>query len=366
LAACVRHTPLDHRWGLRADASVVDPLGVWHTPLEFSWDQRMNDCENDGLVVAFLLDGEGGGEPLDWDSLPEKVSGSATLWVHLNRDCEGAERWLRQDSGLAPLVVESLLADSTRPHCTRIDDGALLFLRGVNLNPGAEPDDMVSIRLWVEPGLIVSVRKRRLLSVDDLRQSIVEKRGPRTPGEFLVGLNARLGQRIGDLVGEIDDEVDALEELVLESGSGRLRSKLTEFRRQIIAIRRYTAPQRDALARLTQLQLSWLSDIEALHLREEADRVIRLVEDLDAARDRATVTQEELSNLISEQMNKRMYVLSLAAAIFLPLGFLTGLFGINVGGIPLANDPWGFVDILLLAGAITGIQMLVFRWKGWF
>lgn len=326
----------------------------------------MNDCENNGLIVAYLLDGKGGGERLDWHNLPEQLPPQATLWVHLNRDCEEAERWLREASGLTPLVVESLLADSTRPHCTRVDDGTLLFLRGVNLNPGADPDDMVSIRLWVEQNRIVSVRKRRLLSVDDLRQSIEQQRGPRHPGEFLVALNARLGGRIADVVSDIDDAVDALEEKVLENGSGRLRSQLTEFRRQIIAIRRYTAPQRDALTRLAQLQLGWLSEIDILHLREEADRVTRMVEDLDAARERATVTQEELSNLINEQMNKRMYVLSLAAAIFLPLGFLTGLFGINVGGIPFASDPWGFVEIILLLAVISGLQVVLFRWKGWF
>jgi zinc transporter len=79
-----------------------------------------------------------------------------------------------------------------------------------------------------------------------------------------------------------------------------------------------------------------------MHLREEADRVVRYVEDLDSARERAAVTQEELVNRVSEQINSRTYVLSVAAAIFLPLGFLTGLFGINVGGIALAENPSGF------------------------
>jgi hypothetical protein len=65
-----------------------------------------------------------------------------------------------------------------------------------------------------------------------------------------------------------------------------------------------------------------------LRIREVSDRLIRNIEDLDAVRGRAAVTQEELLSRLSEQMNSRMYVLSVVAAIFLPLGFLTGLLGI--------------------------------------
>ena len=86
---------------------------------------------------------------------------------------------------------------------------------------------------------------------------------------------------------------------------------------------------------------------------------------VDAVRERAAVTQEELLSRLSEQLNQRMYVLSIVAAVFLPLGFLTGLLGINVGGIPGADNAqafWIFSGLLLIA---VVIQLLVFRWKKW-
>jgi zinc transporter len=168
------------------------------------------------------------------------------------------------------------------------------------------------------------------------------------------------------VISDIEDEVDRLQDQVLEAESRQLRSALNDLRRVIIALRRYLAPQRDALSRMTNLKVPWIDERDLLHLREEADRVTRYVEDLDAARERAAVTQEELSNRLSEQLNSRMYVLSVVAAIFLPLGFLTGLFGINVGGIPMAENPRGFVDIVLLLFLITGIQVVLFRWRRWF
>jgi len=101
----------------------------------------------EGLVAAYRLDGRGGGTPLDWDGIGAWQPGDGVLWVHLNRQFEDAQRWLRERSGLDEVVVEALLAEETRPRCVPMGNGVMLFLRGVNLNPGADPEDMVSIRL---------------------------------------------------------------------------------------------------------------------------------------------------------------------------------------------------------------------------
>jgi len=95
------------------------------------------------------------------------------------------------------------------------------------------------------------------------------------------------------------------------------------------------------------------------------DRLPRYIEDLDAARERAAVTQEELVSRLSEQMDKRMYVLSIVAAIFLPLGFLTGLLGINVGGIPGAEYKAGFAIFCLLLVGLIIAEVIIFKKKKW-
>ena len=77
------------------------------------------------------------------------------------------------------------------------------------------------------------------------------------------------------------------------------------------------------------------------------------------------MTQEELNSRLSEQLNKRMYVLSIVAAVFLPLGFITGLLGINVAGIPGAEFAYGFVIVCLLLLLLVFIQIGLFKWKKW-
>ena len=130
-------------------------------------------------------------------------------------------------------------------------------------------------------------------------------------------------------------------------------------------LRRYLAPQREAMTKLFTEKISWLIDNEKLRLREVTDRLIRHIEDLDSVRDRAAITQEEVVNRLSEQMNMRMYVLSLVAAIFLPLGFLTGLLGINVGGIPGSENKAAFFIVIFFLAIIVFLQFLLFKKKKW-
>lgn len=325
----------------------------------------MNITESSlGGLAAYLLDGNGGARLLDRNELASWSSEQGILWVHLNYTDAEDQRWLA-GSSLDKLVVDALLAEDTRPRTTAIGEGLLVSLRGVNLTPGADPEDMVSIRIWIEKGLVVTSRKRSLLSVADVVSQLKSGRGPKSTAELLVELSDRLVWRMSDTVDQFEDRVADLEGRVLESNNSSMRYELATLRRQAIELRRYLAPQREALARLIIEKVDWLNEACRLRLREVSDRLIRHIEDLDAVRERAAVTQEELLSRLSEQLNTRMYVLSVVAAVFLPLGFLTGLLGINVGGIPgseYSQAFWVFIGMLIV---VVILQVVIFRWKNW-
>jgi len=170
---------------------------------------------------------------------------------------------------------------------------------------------------------------------------------------------------MGDVIAEIDDSVDDMEDTVLTAESYELRPRLSQLRRQTISLRRYIAPQRDVMARLQNETMPWLKDIDKARIREIAERTARFVEDLDSARDRAAITQEELNSRLAENMSKTMYILSIVAAIFLPLGLLTGLLGINVGGIPGEESKWGFIFASSFLVVLASIQYWIFKRIKW-
>jgi len=318
------------------------------------------------LVSAFILDGQGGGKTIGWQDINQRrPADSEILWMHLNYTEAQTQEWVRNQSGLDPLIVEALLAEDTRPRCFSHQDGLLVILRGVNLNPGADADDMVSIRVWLEPGRIISIRHRHIMAIEDLRQELSDNEGPRTVGDFLVRLTDRLSKRMANVLANVDDNVDGLEDEILGQESFQLRSMISNLRRQIIRLRRYLAPQREVMIRLQTEKVPWLEALDRGHLQEVADRITRYVEDLDSAKDRAAVAQDELESRLAGQMNKTMYLLSLVAAIFLPLGLLTGLLGINVSGIPGTENPDAFIIVCIILVTIATIQILVFRKIRW-
>jgi len=312
-------------------------------------------------IELSVCDGAGGSRRVTVEEAREPLAPPEWLWVHLNHMDPEHARWLRETSGLDPVTCDALLEEETRPRLVACGDNAMVFLRGVNLNPGAEPDDMISLRLWIESGRLISIRRRRLQAVQDLRDRFAKRTGPLSPGGFLVAMTDRLLARQANVVDSLEDTVDAVEELMVTEPGYALRTRIAEFRRQAIGLRRYIAPQREVLTSLVHEHFPWLSDSLRARLRECGDRQIRLVEEVDSARERAGVAQEELNGRLSEQMNRNMYVLSLVAGVFLPLGLLTGLLGINVGGMPGVDSADAFWIVCVLLGVVAVFVVWLFR-----
>jgi zinc transporter len=321
--------------------------------------------DNDGIVFAYILKGKGSETFADWEKIKKWKPEQGVQWLHLDYMNDKVQNWLSKESGIDPVMCEALIAEDTRPRVVTAQNSMLLILRGVNCNPGADPEDMVTLRMWFEEHRIISMRHRKVMAIDDINKYIESGKGPSSPAEFLVMTANRLVDRMADVVSDIDDAVDELEENILTAESYELRPKLANARRQSISLRRYLAPQRDVLSRLQNERISWLSDINRVHIREVAERTARFIEDIDSARDRAAITQEELNSRLSEQMNKTMYVLSIVAAIFLPLGLITGLLGMNVGGLPGTESKIAFSVVTLIMVGIAFIEFMLFRRKKW-
>jgi zinc transporter len=318
-------------------------------------------------IEAWLLDGQGGGVRLSQNEIYEyELKAGEWLWLHLNYSNPANQEWLKETSGLPELTTEALLQEETRPRCVPMDGGLMLFLRGVNLNPGAEPEDMVSLRIWIDEQRIISLARRRLLTIKDMRDAVQERVGISTPGDFLTMLVNRLLDRASTVIEDLSDKTDSMENDLLEVAGQTLREQLSDIRREAIALRRYFAPQREALNRIAMDKTAILTDENRLFLREDADRLTRLIEELDADRERASVIHESLLSRLAELTNKRMYILSIIAAIFLPLSFVTGLLGINVGGIPGAESELGFASVIILMVIVVVALWAYFRWKRWF
>jgi zinc transporter len=311
-------------------------------------------------VLALQLDGNGHYHKLSaGGAVP-----SERCWLHLDYSADSAKDWLHHSPLLPEVVRESLLGDSNRPKLVKVNGGMLLTLRGINHNEGQRPDQMVAIRFFITEQLIVSTRHRRVYAIEQVVRNLRQGIGPRTTADWLVDVCENLAEQAGNFIDEMMDNIVRLEDEILEHRTPS-RRELVEIRRQLIVLRRYLAPQRDVFSRLANEKISWLEADDLRHLQEIADRMGRWLEDLDASIARTSLLADEINALMTESMNRRTYIMSLFAMVFLPLSFFTGLLGVNLGGIPGGDSPWGFLNFCLLLLTIAGGILLWLKLRKW-
>jgi zinc transporter len=166
-------------------------------------------------------------------------------------------------------------------------------------------------------------------------------------------------------VENLDDALDGIEEKMASSNPSETRFTLGKIRQEAVVFRKYMAPQREAVSMIFLELPDWLEEPSRLRLRETSNRLMQFVESIEEARERAVVLDDGIVYRMSESMNRHMYLLSIIAGIFLPLGFITGLLGINVGGMPGVENSMAFWITCIGIGAILIIELLIFRLLKW-
>ncbi len=324
------------------------------------------DLVNDGLLGAWNIGADGSVSEIGWEQLDDPLPTDGWRWVHLHRDGAKSQEWLLDGETPPDTLAWALMADDTRPRYTEIDGKGLLILRGVNLNDQAKPEDMVSIRLFIDTGWIVTVGLRRLRSVDTLVEEVRAGRAPSSPADFVERLVQQLHARVEPVLDELEEiieahELDALSDTVAPTAA--TRAAFTGARQDAVIIRRHIAPQSATLRQLSQEPPYWLPNGELLS--EEAEAFERIVGDLDSIQERAAVLRDEMTARMTERQNTIMLVLSVVSVIFLPIAFVTGLLGMNVGGMPLMESASGFwivcAGLALMAAASAGLVWWLLR-----
>ena len=286
------------------------------------------------------------------------------VWVHLSDTTEHAQAWLRDEAALEPYVVDALTASETRPRCEQLDKGALLNMRGRSDEEMSTTDPLASVRIWAVRGRVFSVSRSHLVATDAVEKEIA--RGEiKDPGDLIASYATAITSDLDPVVADLGDSLDDCEEQLAADNIFELRRSVTRVRVQAIGYRRFLQPQRAALEKLAGLPGDWLQDDDRMHLNAAADRAARMAEELESIRERSGVMHETLTDLRAEQIDSRSLLISIAALIFLPLTFLTGLYGMNVKGLPGADNPYAF-DAIALACVVISLGVLGwFSWRQW-
>ncbi|AWH87272.1 zinc transporter ZntB [Limnobaculum parvum] len=309
-----------------------------------------NQLEVPQEIHAYQLDGKGGILPVT-----DKTEATAAepCWIHIDYEQPESLHWLNETPLLPESFKEALSGESCRPRVTRQGNGTLIILRSINLNSESVPDPLVTLRVFISDSLIISSRHRAIHAVDEVVNELKKGTGPFHSGSWLVEILDFLTDQVSDFIDDLHGRVIDLEDGLLEKEVPE-RGVIALIRKQLIVLRRHLMPQRDVFSRLASERLPWMSNEDRHRMQDIADRLGRGLDDLDATIARTAVVVDEINSLLADAMNRRTYTMSLMAMLFLPATFLTGLFGVNLGGIPGGDKEHAFTIFCICLVVVGG------------
>ena len=321
----------------------------------------------DPLLFARVLDGKGGGRPIDWQAIQtwQPTGPDEVLWMHLCRNRAGVYEWLQEHGGISEPTAELLTSDATRPRAFREGDTLVATLRGINFNPGAEPEDMISMQVWSDGKRLITLRRDPLQTPRDVLADIDRGRGPPDAGAIVTQLTEAMVARMNQSIVDMNDHIDALEDEDMDNDPEKMLEQIAGIRRKCLALQRHMGPQHVALEAISRDAPAWFEQHDRREIAETIDRLRRYLDDIDVSKESAVVLMDELRTRALASNERATYMLTIVAGIFLPLGFITGLLGINVGGMPGTQNGDAFWWVTGACLMIIVVLMIVFKKLKW-
>jgi len=319
------------------------------------------------IIFSYAFDENGKSRKLDNSSASQELKNKGLSWVHLDGNQKSSHKWLQHEVDyLDHLIIDALLEEETRPRIMKFDGGLLMILRGVNLNKDAEPEDMVSIRMWIDAERVITVQRRDMKAIYNMCGHLDAGKEIKNSAELLYNLLYEILTITSPFIYALSEKTDSMEEKILTTHDMKFREKILQIRTQSTIFKRYLAPQKDVIAKLCVTDLAWVDDWSRRHFQENLDHITHMVEEVDEASQRSQILHDELSNALTEKLNKNMYKLSIITVIFMPLTFVTGVFGMNIGGVPGVGNDAAFLICVIAMGALSVLQLILFKKKDLF
>jgi len=297
-----------------------------------------------------------------------RESGAGLLWMDIvdANDKDGA--FLEQVFKLHPLAIEDCI--STNVHPPKVDDfGSYIFVivHGINYTVDSDVVETTELALFLGSNFVVSSHKVPLFSIESVRQNV-----ERDPKIMRQGVDFLAYAIIDTLVDNVMPTIDRMtemtsyiEEEVIHNPQQSTLEGILKVKRSSIYIHRVMAPQREVLNRISRGDYSIIKEASRIFYRDIYDHIVR-IEDLNqSVRD---MTDNALSTYLSSVANRQnevMKILSIVAAIFLPLTLVAGVYGMNFVNMPELQWPYGYYVVLGFLVLAIVFAMWLFWSRGW-
>ncbi len=321
--------------------------------------------DQSGLVHGFLFQPDIPGEPADfhtvcaWLQEPVNERDGSFAWLHFSLANAGSERWMRSNLDLPDSFFSALHENIVSTRLEQEGIALVAVVHDVLFDFSFDPNQVSTVILFVGPRLMVSARLKPLRSIDRLRAGVKAGALFQSPVDLLSHLLRDQAAALVDIVRQSTLRVDSIEDDLLAARGLSRRRDLGALRRVLVRLQRLLAPEPAALFRLLSRPPGWISADDLQELRESAEEFSSVVADSASLVERVKLLQEEQSAWVNEQTNRTLFTLTMVTVLAVPINLVAGLFGMNVGGIPFGQHPYGFAVVAAGVLAFTGLVALL-------
>ncbi len=327
------------------------------SPFSYGSDQS-------GLICGYLFGRASNGQAIDaneaigWIKERDQHPASEYIWLHFNLTNTASEKWLIEHTDL-PEEFYAALHEGL--HSTRIENANGTLIAVVNdvlYDFAFEPSDISTLWVGVDARLVISARRQPLQSIDRLRDAVNKGESIRSSVELLIHLLRDQADVLIKIVRDVSRRVDSIEDNLLSEKVNAKRANLGGLRRVLVRLQRLLAPEPASLFRLLQKPPPWTAELDVQELGQSTEEFSVVLSDMAALQERIKLLQEEIAARVNEENNRSLYILTIFTVLALPINVIAGLFGMNVGGIPLQHAE-GFWVVVGIVATFTGVA-------GWF
>ncbi|HPA50662.1 MAG TPA: magnesium/cobalt transporter CorA [Thermoanaerobaculia bacterium] len=321
------------------------------------------------LSIHLLEDGKGL-QLLEDTPLASAWPGLAgrSIWVDVEDPTDAEARALADVCGFHHLTVEDALTPVQPPKVEEFEGYLFLLFRG--LRPTDEGFELESYKLavYLGPSFLVTVHRRPVAACREVSRLVLERDLPMESqmDRVLHALVDRMMDEILPILDRFEERLEELEEAVFSRSPHReVLQELLGMKRQLLTIRRLVAPQREMLGRLARRDLPFIEERTSHYFRDVYDHVARMEETTMVLTDLASGALEAQLSVASNRLNEIVKVLTIFSAIWMPLTFLAGVYGMNFEFLPELKIRWFYPALWGAWIAIAAGMLAVFRWRRW-
>ena len=327
-------------------------------------------ADRTGLLCGYRFENGAPGVPVDlmeaaaWLRSDAPKGKADFVWLHFNLSDAAAEASIRKQLNAVPEFFEALHEGSRSTRIEDAHDTLIAVVNDVAYEFAFDPAEMSSLWLNVAPHMALSARSHPLRSIDRLRDAIKNGKPLESSVSFLNHLLREQGDVLVRIVRDATVQVDVVEDKFLVGRLHNRRADLGKLRRVLVRLQRLLAPEPGALFRLLRLPPPWVSERDLEELRQATEEFSLTIRDMSELKERIKLLQEEIAAQVSEATNRSVFILTMVTVLALPINIVAGLLGMNVGGVPLADSPHGFMVIVAIIGLFTAFAAwYVYRQK---